>query len=568
MARIRPRAVRGQLAVGLWLVLLALLTVGLAVWVAGEIAGRHERENLDARLAGSLRAARAEFAGALTDAQLLAESLASSPSVQRALARRDAAAATAAVAERENPVALYAGGRRLAGSAEGPAGRDVLVVGQGGRVLGRVLASVPINAALAARLARAAGLRDGDAAAIAAGERIVASSAEVEGRVPERAAGAANLAGERYRYVSVPLLAGTTLRLVSLGSTDGVDDAIGSARRRALLAALATVALLALLAWTASRILRRREPAPAPATPEADGRRRARDTRGGRRVRDAVGLVGEALAATHDPEALLPVILQSAIEATGAAGARLVSDNHEVARAGDPDEGGKPLDLALGTEEDSVGHLLLYPPKGGGFDRDAVQLAHWLAAQASIALENERLHRTVKRQAITDELTQLANRRRFTETLALEVRRAERFSDPLTLVLADLDDFKQINDRYGHQVGDEVLRRFADVLRENLRDFDLPVRFGGEEFAVLLPETGLEGGEQLARRLSAALARLRMPETGRERAPVTASFGVASFPAAQSAEELLTAADRALYEAKAAGKNRVASALPDSSDRD
>jgi diguanylate cyclase (GGDEF)-like protein len=565
MARIRPRAARGQLAVGFWLVLLALLTVVLAVWVAGGIAGRQERENVDARLAGSLRAARAEFAVALTDARLLAESLARSPSVQRALARRDAAAAAAA-AEREKAVALYAGGRLLAGSEEGPARRDVVVVGQGGRVVGRVVASVPANASLAARLARAAGLRDGDAAAIAAGTRIVASSAAVEGRIPERSAGAATLAGERYRYVSVPLLAGTTLRLVALGWTDPVDDAVGSARRRAFVAALATVAFLALLAWTASRILRRREPAPA--TPEAEGGRRARDARGGRRVGDAVGLVGEALAATHDPEALLPVILQSAIEATGAAGARIVSDNREVGRAGDPGKGGKPLSLALGTEEDSVGHLLLYPPEGGGFDRDSVQLAHWLAAQASIALENERLHRTVKRQAITDELTQLANRRRFTETLALEVRRAERFSDPLTLVLADLDDFKQINDVYGHQVGDEVLRRFADVLRENLRDFDLPVRFGGEEFAVLLPETGLEGGEQLARRLSTALARLRMPETGRDRAPVTASFGVASFPAAQSAEELLTAADRALYEAKAAGKNRVASAVPDSGHRD
>jgi diguanylate cyclase (GGDEF)-like protein len=277
-------------------------------------------------------------------------------------------------------------------------------------------------------------------------------------------------------------------------------------------------------------------------------------------VREAVALVGEALAATHDPEALLPVILQSAIEATGAAGARLLSGGTEVVRAGRPEEGGGPLTLTLGTDEDGIGRLLLYPPRDGSFDEESEQLAHWLAAQASIAIENERLHRTVKRQAITDELTQLANRRRFTETLAVEVRRAERFGDPLALVLADLDDFKLINDQYGHQTGDEVLRRFADVLRENVRDFDLPVRYGGEEFAVLLPETGLDGGEQLARRLQAALQRLRLPEIGGDRPPVTASFGVAAFPTARSAEELLSAADGALYRAKAAGKDRVATA--------
>jgi diguanylate cyclase (GGDEF)-like protein len=300
----------------------------------------------------------------------------------------------------------------------------------------------------------------------------------------------------------------------------------------------------------------------APVEVTADERRRARYIRPGdadaSRVGEAVALVGEALAATHDPEALLPVILQSAIGATGAAGARLVSGGQEVVRAGRPEEGGTPLTLSLGSDEADVGSLLLYPPRGGSFDEEAEQLAHWLAAQASIALENERLHRTVKRQAITDELTQLANRRRFTETLAVEVRRAERFGDPLALVLADLDDFKLINDRYGHQAGDEVLRRFADVLRDNVRDFDLPVRYGGEEFAVLLPETGLEGGEQLARRLQAALLRLRLPGIGGDRPPVTASFGVAAFPAAASAEALLSAADGALYRAKAAGKNRVA----------
>jgi diguanylate cyclase (GGDEF)-like protein len=538
---------------------LAAVTIVLAVWVSGEIAGRHERDEVDARLAGSLRAARSEMGAVLMDARVRAEDLARSRRVQSALSERDQQAAAAIVLE-EPGVGLYADGRLLAGTAErSPARRTAVVVGRGGRTLGSVVANVPLDTALARRLAREAGLTDPDVAAIAAGRRLVTASADVGGTIPAGRSGSVDLNGGDYRYLSGPLLADTSFRLVALGSTDPVDEAAGDARRRALLAALASVALIALLAWTATRLFGARAPVLEPA---AGAGRRARDTRRdeGRRAREAMKLVGDALAATHDPAALLPVILESAVEATGAAGARVVSGDDEVARVGDPGSGGRPLDLRLGTEEEEVGRLLLYPPAGARFDGEAVQLANWLAAQASIALENERLHRTVKRQAITDELTQLANRRRFTETLAHEVRRAERFGDPLTLVLADIDDFKQVNDRYGHQVGDEVLRRFADVLRDNVRDFDLPVRFGGEEFAVLLPGTGLEGGEQLARRLASALADLRLPQTGADRAPVTASFGVASFPAARGAEALLSAADQALYQAKFEGKDRVVSA--------
>jgi diguanylate cyclase (GGDEF)-like protein len=443
------------------------------------------------------------------------------------------------------------------------------VVGDRGEVVGSVVAGVPIDEELARRLARAAGLLEMDVLAVAAGNRTLAAASKLAPGTPLPPHGTreSEVDGEAYRLVSTPLLEGTDVRLVALSSKAPIQEARDDTRRRAFVAALATVALALLVGWTITRLLRPREAAPAPAEEEPAPGRRARDVRPSEadegRVREAVALVGEALAATHDPEALLPVILQSAIGATGAAGARLVSGGNEIVRTGHPEDGGRPLALRLGSDDETVGQLLLYPPRDGTFDHESEQLAHWLAAQASIALENERLHRTVKRQAITDELTQLANRRRFTETLAVEVRRAERFGDPLALVLADLDDFKQINDRYGHQAGDEVLRRFADVLRENVRDFDLPVRYGGEEFAVLLPEADLVGGEQLARRLQTALLRLRLPEIGRDRPPVTASFGVAAFPQARTAEEILSAADGALYRAKAAGKNRVACAGDD-----
>ncbi|HEU4450972.1 MAG TPA: GGDEF domain-containing protein [Gaiellaceae bacterium] len=543
----------------------------MATWVAGEITERQERDLVDGRLAADLRLGRAAFADALAGAEVRAERLAGSERVQRALAERDRGEAERLAAEQE-AIGLVAGEELLAGSDAWVASRAVDVVGDDGRVLGQVVVGVPLDAELADRLAGAAGVPAGDAMALARGERLTASSAALEpgATVPAGSAGEAEQGDARYRFRATPLLGGTDVRLLALADEEPIAAAVDDSRRRAFVAALATVILAALVAWTAARLLGRRRGEPPAAAQEPDARqRRARDVRPSEadagRVREAVALVGEALAATHDPEALLPVILQSAIGATGAVGARLVSGGNEVVRAGQPEVGGRPLALRLGSDHDSVGQLLLYPAEGSSFDREAEQLAHWLAAQATIALENERLHRTVKRQAITDELTQLANRRRFTETLAVEVRRAERFGDPVALVLADLDDFKAINDRYGHQAGDEVLRRFADVLRENVRDFDLPVRYGGEEFAVLLPETGLDGGEQLARRLQTALLRLRLSAIGRDRAPVTASFGVAAFPPMGSAEDLLSAADGALYRAKAAGKNRVVCAGDDAS---
>jgi diguanylate cyclase (GGDEF)-like protein len=555
------------LAPALWSLALTALLVLVAIWVAGEVAERHERENADTRLAAALRVAGGEFGDALADAEARAKRLARSPAVQRALTDRDRDAA-ARIAAAEEDVALYAGGERLAGPGGWRARRSLEVVDARGRTVGSVVAGVPLDERLLARLERAAELVETDSLVVADGDRISAGPAGLEGRaLPDERRGRAELAGEGYRFAAAPLLAGSDVRLAVLTPSQPIEATVGETRRRAVLAALATVLLLALAVWTLRRIFRERD-ARTEEEQAASYGRRSRDVRadghGGRRVRDAMALVGEALAATHDPEALLPVILQSAIGVTGAAGARVVSGGEEVARAGRPEAGGRPLALRLGADDAGVGQLLLYPQAGGGFDREAEQLAHWLAAQASIALENERLHRTVKRQAITDELTQLANRRRFTDTLGREVRRAERFGDPVALVLADLDDFKAINDRYGHGTGDEVLRRFADVLRENVRDFDLPVRFGGEEFAILLPESDLAGGERTAHRLAAALERLRIPQIGSDRPPVTASFGVASYPDATSAEELLSAADEALYRAKAEGKNRVATAAPKS----
>jgi diguanylate cyclase (GGDEF)-like protein len=165
--------------------------------------------------------------------------------------------------------------------------------------------------------------------------------------------------------------------------------------------------------------------------------------------------------------------------------------------------------------------------------------------------------RRVVSQAATDSLTGLANRWRFDEELALEWRRAERVGDSLALILLDLDDFKSVNDTYGHPVGDDVLRRIAGILGTNIRQVDLAARYGGEEFAVIVPEADLEGGLQLAERLRSALEAHRIDLPGGDQRTVTASFGVAVKGDLPRAEELIAAADEALYESKRAGKNQV-----------
>ena len=181
-----------------------------------------------------------------------------------------------------------------------------------------------------------------------------------------------------------------------------------------------------------------------------------------------------------------------------------------------------------------------------------------LAAQAVVALDNARLHRIVERQARVDGLTGLANRRQCEDQLASELARVERFGGPLAVVLADLDNFKAVNDRFGHATGDVVLREFARTLDEGIRDVDLAGRWGGEEFLLILPGTDLSGAALVAERIRAARAERVVLSAEGDPIRVTASFGVAAFPEVQSVEGLLAAADGALYQAKGAGKNRVA----------
>jgi diguanylate cyclase (GGDEF)-like protein len=198
------------------------------------------------------------------------------------------------------------------------------------------------------------------------------------------------------------------------------------------------------------------------------------------------------------------------------------------------------------------------------FSREEEELLQYLAGQAVVSIENAALHETVERQAVTDELTGLANVRAFHSILEQEIERSRRFNTPLALVMLDLDHFKQINDEYGHQQGDEVLALVADVLRDFSRDIDAPARYGGEELAVILPQTDAQGAEQLAERIREAVERLEIPRVdGEGSLRLQGSFGVASLPeSAATREGLIAAADAALYRAKRAGRNRVERAQP------
>jgi diguanylate cyclase (GGDEF)-like protein len=172
--------------------------------------------------------------------------------------------------------------------------------------------------------------------------------------------------------------------------------------------------------------------------------------------------------------------------------------------------------------------------------------------------ELQRALRETRELAITDPLTGLHNRRYLWELLGRELLKARRNRTPVAAILADIDHFKRFNDTWGHEAGDLVLKRVADVIREHVRGSDIGCRYGGEELAVILPETTLEVAVERAERIRRGIAGLRLEHGGHPLDAITASFGVAIFPQhADNAEALLRAADEALYEAKKAGRNRV-----------
>jgi diguanylate cyclase (GGDEF)-like protein len=310
------------------------------------------------------------------------------------------------------------------------------------------------------------------------------------------------------------------------------------------------------------------------------------------RVQKAMRRLGEAVASNLNRDALLELVVRTAVDGVGADAGRAcvrtpdgtTTTLQERSRVGDLDgleaavesveaqalRDGSPREVSSGSA-----NAIAHPLRGADGGTDVVgvvsigrsgrpftpgdrDLFSYLAGQAARSIENVQLHETAARESITDDLTGLSNRRAFDDALTAEIERSKRYGDGLGLIILDLDDFKSVNDTYGHQQGDVVLREVARVLRETSREVDNPARYGGEELAVVVPGTDLDGTFNLAERMREGIGALRIPRVdGQGAISITTSCGVAAVPPIAADERMvLAAADAALYEAKRTGKNK------------
>lgn len=320
-----------------------------------------------------------------------------------------------------------------------------------------------------------------------------------------------------------------------------------------------------------------------------------------RELRRSIERVGTALESTHDRQTIVEVLLETVtvtvqgsatvfwlfraggLEAVATQGAKGVR-GRRLARgaglAGGAAQSGEVVLASAGPALDAAepaadaalavpvragdrlyGVLAVYGrDRGGVFSAEDAETVGVLAHQAEAAIYNTFLHEEASRLSITDGLTGLWNRRQFDFSIGQEVDRASRFREPFSVVMLDIDDFREVNNRYGHQVGDAVLIDLARRLTDATREVDLVARYGGEEFVLLLPRTSVEGARQLGEKVRASVASAPF-EVDDLVLGLTVSAGTATYPEdGTAARELVGAADAALYRAKGMGKDRVVTA--------
>jgi diguanylate cyclase (GGDEF)-like protein len=568
------------------LITLALLPLAAAYWSFNEIVNRSVTSGVDARLEAGLRAAVAAYDDERRAVEVTAETLARDPAFQAALVRRDRPALAAFLEQAPELRIETPDGFRIGRVPPLAAETTVSLVGIGKRSA-TIVASVRVDSGLVKRLAARSGLGQPDQLATVVRGSIGASSrGSIVGTLvaPEGRIETLRVGQDTYRVVSVQVVRQPRVSLAAVTPTSTIAAEQQAERTKLAAGLLASLLLIGLVAYIAGRsIVGSLGRLAAAANSIAAGRLHERVHVRGRdefaavgrafnemaaqlearmadlederqRLRDANARFGDALAATLDPEQLRRVIVQTAVDATGAGGGLLRAGDGSVVQVGDMNARPHRLELELTNGRRSFGMLVLL---GRSFDTDSTLIAASLVGQAVIALENARMHRIVERQALVDELTGLANRRQGDDTLAAELARIGRLGGPVALILADLDDFKAVNDTYGHPTGDAVLRAFADAMRETVREIDLAVRWGGEEFGVILPGADIEGAAEVAERIRTALAKRPIVSVDGVPIRMTASFGVASSLPGMTAEALVNAADDALYRAKRAGKDRV-----------
>jgi diguanylate cyclase (GGDEF)-like protein len=243
----------------------------------------------------------------------------------------------------------------------------------------------------------------------------------------------------------------------------------------------------------------------------------------------------------------------------------------QIVRAGGPGSPRRP-DLPHGVRAHSavavpllsrgraIGVMgLLDGRDGDGFGADDARLAMLLLEPVAVALDSALLLRRSEELSVTDDLTQLYNSRFLNAALRREVERSRRYHTALSLIFLDLDGFKSINDCHGHLCGSRALVEVGAVIRSTVREIDIVARFGGDEFTVILPQTGLDGARVIAARIRERIAATRYLGTHGLEVHVTASLGIATYPEhGVTGEDLVARADQAMYAAKEAGKDRVA----------
>jgi diguanylate cyclase (GGDEF)-like protein len=611
-------------------VLLVILPVLALAFVGIQLVRDAEEGRVDPGLRQSQRVARALYRESAERAGVVAGAVGDDRALAVAVRDQDVGAIRNQLDDliaREDVVQVRLtldDGRRIeAGTGVGVAPAVSRVLGADGEPAGRMVLSVTSADAFANLLSRVTGHE----VLLTAGNRTLAATVEADMPPDVPLQGDVELGGITYRVVGfeAPGFDGDTLRVRALAPRDQLSD---TASRNSIGIGLLLLAFLMCalaFALTAARSLQSQierllEGArhigkgdfsveiPTEGNDEfaalgTEFNSMARQLEGRlqelqlerARLQETVRRVGESLGKGLDRDALLGIVVQTAVDGVGAECGRVVmrGGNNgtlaEAARAGDMSsllgavqaaEAGA-LQAGQATETQiSAGNALARPLHGPEPD-DAVlgvisiarlgrpfserqrELFAYLTNQAAISIENVDLHETIQRQAVTDELTGLFNHRRFQEVMTAEVERTRRFGQELGLIMLDIDDFKRVNDTYGHLQGDFVLREVARVLRESSREIDEPARYGGEEMAVALPQTGLEGAYEFAERVRTRIEGLQLPLLdGEGTLRVTASFGAASLPHSAKVDKdaLVAAADAALYRAKRSGKNRTVKA--------